>query len=106
MHFIKLFGSGVDAKDRDVRNKIWAEYHCSLCGEDSDIDVTRVMETFDFTRERKCPYCKLVSAEDKAINDELRNLCREEVLDAWPTSKWKLHESYYYLNQGILRKRK
>jgi len=45
-------------------------------------------------------------AEDKAISDELRNLCRDEVLDAWATSKWKLNESYYYLNQGILRKRK
>lgn len=67
MHFVRTFGSGL-THAYDPRNKIWAEFHCSLCGKNSEIDVTRVMNTFQFDRERRCPHCKHISSEDKAIN--------------------------------------
>lgn len=68
MYFVKLFGSGLDKNRRDPRDKVFAEFHCSLCGKNSDIHVTRVLDTFDFKRERRCPHCKQISSEDKAIN--------------------------------------
>ncbi len=68
MYFLRLFGSGLDKNRRDPRDKVFAEFHCSLCGKNTDIHVTRVMDTFDFKRERRCPHCKQISSEDKVIN--------------------------------------
>jgi DNA-directed RNA polymerase subunit RPC12/RpoP len=68
MFYVKLFGSGLDQSHRDPRNKIWAEYKCALCGKTSDIDVTRVMDTFDFDRDRRCTHCGQIDIVDKKIN--------------------------------------
>lgn len=68
MKFIKLFGSGLDKNRRDVRDKIWALFHCNICGKTHDIDVTNTINTFQFERERKCPHCGLVDEKDKEAN--------------------------------------
>lgn len=66
MYFVRTYTSG--AGDYDPRQKRWAEYHCSLCGEDSDVDITRNHRTFDFGRDRKCPHCGLINAADREAN--------------------------------------
>ena len=68
MHFIKLFGSGLNSKSSDPREKVWAEFHCSLCNEDTEIDVTGRRNTFQFDVERRCPKCGQLHAGDKALN--------------------------------------
>jgi len=69
MYFKRLFGSGVNPINKaEPRNKIWAEFHCNICGEDSEIDVTRSMNTFDFKRERSCPHCGMVDSSDRESN--------------------------------------
>ena len=70
MHFVQCFGSGYNptVSTTDPRNKIWAEYHCSICGEDSEIDITRNKDTFDFARERKCKQCGMINSDDREIN--------------------------------------
>ena len=65
MHFVRLFGGGLDKNRADPRDKVWAEYHCSLCGQDSEIDVTRVVDTYQYDVERRCPHCKQINSEDK-----------------------------------------
>jgi len=65
MYFVRLFGSGVDTTSMDPRDKIWAEFHCSLCGKDSEIDVTRVSKTFQYDVERRCPHCKQLNSGDR-----------------------------------------
>lgn len=71
MKFVRLYGSGLDKNRRDVRDKIWAEFHCSLCGKNHDIDVTNTMNTFQFDRERKCPSCGNIDINDKENNLKL-----------------------------------
>lgn len=68
MYFVRLFGSGLNSKTSDPREKVWAEFHCSLCGEDTEIDVTGRRDTFQFDRERRCPKCGQIDAEDKSLN--------------------------------------
>ena len=68
MYFTKLFGAGLDKNRRDPRDKIWAEFHCALCGENSEIDVTGNRNTFQFHVERRCPKCGQLNADDKAKN--------------------------------------
>lgn len=68
MYFVRKFGSGLNKRSSDARDKIWAEFHCSLCGEDTDIDVTRVMETFDFGVERRCSHCGMINSADREAN--------------------------------------
>ena len=68
MYFVKLWGGAVGANVTDPRLKTFAEFHCSLCGEDTDIDVTRVKDTFQFNRERKCPCCGQICSGDKEKN--------------------------------------
>ena len=68
MYFVREFGAGLDTHRFDPRDKVFAEFHCSLCGEDTDINITRVRETFQFDRERKCPHCGQTNAGDKELN--------------------------------------
>lgn len=68
MYFIRLFGSGLDSKSSDPRDKVWAEFHCSLCGENSEIDVTGRRDTFQFDVKRRCPKCGQINSDDKALN--------------------------------------
>lgn len=68
MYFVRLYGSGLDKNSTDPRHKIWAEYKCGLCGEITDIDVTSTKSTFDFKRDRRCPHCKQINAEDRKQN--------------------------------------
>jgi hypothetical protein len=68
MYFTRLFGAGLDKNRRDPRDKIWAEFHCALCGENSEIDVTGNRNTFQFHVERRCPKCGQLNANDKALN--------------------------------------
>lgn len=68
MYFTRLFGSGLNSNSYDPRDKVWAEFHCSLCGKDSEIDVTGKQKTFQFDVERRCPKCKQINVDDKALN--------------------------------------
>lgn len=68
MRFVRVFGSGLNTNSTDPRDKIWAEFVCDLCGEETQIDVTSTRATFDFARERRCPHCKQISASNKALN--------------------------------------
>ena len=69
MYFVRKFGSGVNPqRAADPRNKIWAEFHCNICGEDSERDITSTYHTFDYSRERKCPRCGMLDASDKKTN--------------------------------------
>ena len=68
MRFSRLFGSGLNSKSSDPREKVWAEFHCSLCDENTEIDVTGRRDTFQFDVERRCPKCGQINAGDKALN--------------------------------------
>lgn len=68
MKFIRKFGSGVNTKSADPRDKIWAEFKCDLCNESTDIDITNVIQTFQFHVERRCPNCKQINVEDRKQN--------------------------------------
>lgn len=68
MYFVRKFGSGLNTISSDPRDKIFAEYKCALCGKTSEIDITRVTESFDINRERRCPKCGQISADDKRKN--------------------------------------
>lgn len=66
MYFVRTYKNGCG--DYDPRQIIWAEFHCSVCGEDTDINVTRTMTTFQFDRDRVCPHCHCLDPSDKAKN--------------------------------------
>jgi len=66
MYFVRTYKSG--GADHDPRQKTWAEFHCSICGNDHNIDVTSTYKTFDFQRERVCPHCKQLNSEDRKKN--------------------------------------
>jgi hypothetical protein len=66
MYFVKTFKAG--GSDYDPRQKIWATYHCSLCNKDSYIDITRVIQSYDYSEERRCTHCHAINSEDKFIN--------------------------------------
>lgn len=68
MYFVRTYKSG--APDYDPRQKEWAEFHCDVCGEDSDLEVTNRTSQFDFKRERMCPHCKQTNPEDRIKNIE------------------------------------
>ena len=65
MYYVRTYTSGPQS---DPRSKIWAEFHCSVCGENSDIDVTFTSHTFQFDRERKCTHCGNLNPDDKVLN--------------------------------------
>jgi DNA-directed RNA polymerase subunit RPC12/RpoP len=67
-YFVRFFGSGWKSKKPDPREKVFAEYHCSLCGEDMEIDVTGIINQFDINRERRCKHCRQLNANDKEMN--------------------------------------
>ncbi len=66
MYYLRSYTSG--GADYDPRQKLWAEFHCNACGENSDIDITSTRHTFQFDRERKCHHCGCVNPEDKVLN--------------------------------------
>jgi len=68
MYFVKFFGAGLDDNYSDPRAKIWAGYKCGLCGHETEYDVTSSRATFDIKRERRCPSCKQINAEDRETN--------------------------------------
>ena len=65
MKYNRTYKSG--GSDNDPRQKTWAEFICSECGEKHDIDITR-NASFDFAKERKCPACGCVSHADRIFN--------------------------------------
>lgn len=66
MYYVRKYKSG--GGDYDPRQRIWAVFHCAACDTDNDIDITRVLQTFQFDRDRKCPQCGCVCPEDKTKN--------------------------------------
>ena len=74
MFFQRKYKNG--CADYDPRQIIWAEFHCALCGKDTDINITRVTETFQFDRERRCPHCGHIDSADreKNLNAQLEKL--------------------------------
>jgi len=76
MYYVRKYKSG--AGDHDPRQIYWAVFHCDVCGEDSDINVTSTIQTFDFGRVRKCPSCKSVGKGDYLRNLKVK---KEELFD-------------------------
>ncbi|MDD5651736.1 MAG: hypothetical protein PHF86_15175 [Candidatus Nanoarchaeia archaeon] len=66
MYFVKTYKAG--GADYDPRQKIWALYRCSLCKKESLIEVTRTIDTFDFSVERRCEKCGMINSDDRVIN--------------------------------------
>lgn len=65
MKFVRTYKSG--GSDNDPRQKTWAEFACTVCGEKQDIDITR-NASFDFTKERKCLKCGCTGEADRVFN--------------------------------------
>ena len=70
MKFVRLYGAGLNPRRSDPLDKIWAEFKCSLCEKTSDVDVTSTRHSFDFARERQCPKCHMIDANDRLTNLE------------------------------------
>lgn len=64
MYFVRKYKAG---PDYDPRQKHWAVFHCDVCGEDEDVDITGRTGTFRFNASRLCPFCKCHGKEDKII---------------------------------------
>lgn len=62
--------------DHDPRQKTWAEFHCDVCGENEDVDITGRQNSFRFNQVRLCPHCKSHGKEDRAksIRKEIEEL--------------------------------
>ena len=78
MYFTRTYKSG--GADHDPRQIHWAEFMCSVCGEESEINITYRESTFDFERERKCPHCGQLNPEDhaKSIKAAIEKLTAEK----------------------------
>jgi hypothetical protein len=66
MHFIRTFKGG--GADYDFRQKTWAVFHCDVCGEDEEVDITGRQGTFLFNVPRRCPHCKSIGKDDYIIS--------------------------------------
>ena len=55
-------------------------------------------------KETKEPYTSFMW-EDLGISREFLKACRDEIMEAWHPDKWIKDVRYYYLNQGIGRKK-
>jgi hypothetical protein len=80
MHFVRFFGSGYNTTSSDPRNKVFAEYKCSVCGEEQEIEVTKTWKTTFQTIDKICPHCKCFSIDDKekSLNEQLEKLTSEK----------------------------
>ena len=74
MYFNRTYKGG--GADHDPRQKHWAEFICSSCGNVEDIDITGRSSEFDFNRVRKCPKCKALNPDDykKNLESEIEKL--------------------------------
>ena len=74
MYFNRTYKGG--GADHDPRQKHWAEFICSSCGNVEDIDITGRSSEFDFNRVRKCPKCKALNLDDykKNLESEIEKL--------------------------------
>jgi hypothetical protein len=66
MYHTRTFKGG--AADHDPRQLTWAVFHCDVCGEDNEINITGRQGTFQFHVARKCPHCNSFGKEDKIIS--------------------------------------
>jgi len=65
MEFVRTYKSG--GEDYDPRQIKWAEFNCTVCGEETNIDVT-ANGSFDYERVRECPHCKSFGKDDYKNN--------------------------------------
>lgn len=65
MYFVRTFKTGCG--DYDPRQKKWAVYKCSICGKETEIDIT-YNGTFDYSCDRRCPHCKSLGKDDRLNN--------------------------------------
>jgi len=73
MKFIREFESG--AGGSDPRNKWYAVYLCAACGYEDNIHSSN-RDTFD-RRDRRCPKCGAMDAQDLRKNLELKKASLE-----------------------------
>lgn len=66
MYHIRTYKGG--APDHDPRQITWAVFHCDVCGEDTEINISGRQHTFQFHVARKCPHCDSFGKEDKIIS--------------------------------------
>jgi hypothetical protein len=78
MYFKRFYGSGYQSKRRDPREKVFAEYVCSVCGHVEDKDVSRTWNTTFQPRDRRCPACQCMGDEDR-INNLKQELAKHTV---------------------------
>jgi len=62
--------------DHDPRQKTWAEFHCDVCGENEDVDITGRAHTFQFNIPRMCPHCHSLGKDDRltSLKKEIESL--------------------------------
>ena len=73
-YFVRQYKSG--GADHDPRQKYWAVFHCDVCGDDEDVDITGRQHTFQFNASRLCPKCLCHGKNDRliAIKKEIEEL--------------------------------
>jgi predicted RNA-binding Zn-ribbon protein involved in translation (DUF1610 family) len=76
MHHVRTFSGG--AAIHDPRRKTYAVFHCDVCGEDEEVDITGRQDTFQFNTPRLCPHCKSMGKDDEvvSIKKEIEELTR------------------------------
>jgi hypothetical protein len=65
MYLTRTYTGG--AADHDPRQITWAVFHCDVCNKNEEVNVTRILDTFQFNAPRKCPHCKCLGKNDRAI---------------------------------------
>lgn len=65
-HHVRTYSGG--AALHDVRRKTYAVFHCDVCGEDEDVDITGRQDNFQFHIPRRCPHCKNLGKEDHVLS--------------------------------------
>ena len=80
MYFVRFWGSGYNTTRRDVRDKVYAEYHCAVCGHNKDYDVSMTWSSSFQTRARVCPSCGCMDEGDreKMLRSELKRLTSDK----------------------------
>jgi hypothetical protein len=64
MYYVRQYKAGMSY---DPRSKVWAVFHCDICGQDHEVDISRVTDTFQPEATRLCPVCKCHGKNDYVI---------------------------------------
>lgn len=65
MYHVRTYKGG--AASYDPRQITWAVFHCDVCGEKEEMNITGRESTFQFHVARRCPHCKSIGKDDRII---------------------------------------